>query len=80
MGIGPGILILSLRFWMYRVSETCSSSGTGVVSRSAGGASTGCCSGCGGAVDMVEVVGTQRSYNHRSFEQSLSQTRHMLPL
>lgn len=63
---------------MYRVSEA-RSSGTGEVSGAVGGASTGCCSGCGGAADMMEVVRAQRSYSHRSPEESLATTQDMLP-
>ena len=44
---------------MYRVSETISSSGAGSVPGAVGGTSTGCCSGCGGAADMMEVVGAK---------------------
>ena len=40
---------------MYRVSEVISS-GSGVVPEAVGGAATGCCSGCGGAADMMEAV------------------------
>ena len=59
--IAPGIWILSLRFWMYRVSVA-GSSGTGAVSGAVGGSSIGCCSGCGGAADMMEgVVAKRRS-------------------
>lgn len=64
MVITPGIFILSLRFWMYKVSEAFSS-GAGSVS---GGTATGCCSGCGGAVDMVEVVAGYRNRSRRSPE------------
>ena len=44
---------------MYRVSEA-SPSGTGSVPGAVGGGATGCCSGCGGAADMMEVVDDQR--------------------
>ena len=42
---------------MYSVSEAFSS-GAGAVSQAAGGAATGCCSGCGIAADMMEVLVT----------------------
>jgi len=60
--IAPGIWILSLRFWMYRVSEG-HSSGAGAVPGSVRGVATGCCSGCGGAADMMEAVVAKRRYN-----------------
>lgn len=53
--IEPGIWILSLRFWMYKVSEAVSSGG-GVVSGAVGEAGTGCWSGCGIGADMMEVA------------------------
>jgi len=53
--IAPGIWILSLRFWMYRVSVA-GSSGASAVSVAVGGSTAGCCSGCGGAADMMEDV------------------------
>ena len=54
---------------MYRVSEA-SSSGTGVVSVAVEGSVTGCCSGCGGAADMMKAVDAQRRHNGRSLRES----------
>ena len=50
---------------MYRVSEAFSSGG-GVVPEAVGGSAMGCCSGCGSATDMMEVVVTKTRYSYRS--------------
>lgn len=57
---------------MYRVSVA-SSSGAGGVPGAVGDAVTGCCSGCGGAVDMMETVDAKEgaAADHRTKNRGL---------